>query len=36
VTQQEFIETVAHVAFCSGWPNAFTAISVAEEVFPTC
>jgi 4-carboxymuconolactone decarboxylase len=33
VTQDELIETITHLAFYSGWPNAVTAISVAKEVF---
>jgi 4-carboxymuconolactone decarboxylase len=33
VTQDELIETITHLAFYAGWPNAITAISVAEEVF---
>jgi 4-carboxymuconolactone decarboxylase len=33
VTQQEVVETITHLAFYAGWPNAVTAISVAREVF---
>jgi 4-carboxymuconolactone decarboxylase len=33
VTQEESIETITHLAFYAGWPNAVTAISVAKEVF---
>jgi 4-carboxymuconolactone decarboxylase len=33
VTQAESIETITHLAFYAGWPNAITAISVAKEVF---
>jgi 4-carboxymuconolactone decarboxylase len=33
VTQDELIETITHLAFYAGWPNAMTAISVAKEVF---
>ncbi len=33
VTQEELIETITHLAFYSGWPNAMTAITVAKEVF---
>lgn len=33
VTQDELIETITHLAFYSGWPNAMTAITVAKEVF---
>ncbi|HJX29215.1 MAG TPA: carboxymuconolactone decarboxylase family protein [Thermoanaerobaculia bacterium] len=33
VTQDELIETITHLAFYSGWPNALTAITVAKEVF---
>ena len=33
VTQDELIETITHLAFYAGWPNAMTAIAVAKEVF---
>lgn len=33
VTQEELIETITHLAFYSGWPNAVTTIGVAKEVF---
>ncbi len=33
VTQEELIETITHLAFYTGWPNAVTAIGVAREVF---
>ncbi len=33
VTQEEIIETITHLAFYAGWPNAVTAIAVAREVF---
>jgi 4-carboxymuconolactone decarboxylase len=33
VTEAELIETITHMAFYSGWPNAVTAVSVAKEVF---
>ncbi len=33
VTQEELTETITHLAFYAGWPNAVTAISVAREVF---
>lgn len=33
VTQEELIETITHLAFYSGWPNAVTAIGVARQVF---
>jgi len=33
VTQEELVETITHLAFYSGWPNAVTAIGVAKEVF---
>ncbi len=31
--QDEIIETITHLAFYAGWPNAVTAIGVAKEVF---
>ena len=33
VTEEELVETITHLAFYSGWPNAVTAIAVAKEVF---
>ncbi|MGJ5817541.1 (R)-mandelonitrile lyase [Paludibaculum fermentans] len=33
VTQEELIETITHLAFYAGWPNAVTAIGIAREVF---
>jgi len=33
VTQEELIETITHLAFYAGWPNAVTAIGAAREVF---
>jgi len=33
VTQQELIETITHMAFYAGWPNAVNAIAAAKEVF---
>ncbi len=33
VTLEELIETITHLAFYAGWPNAVTAIGVAREVF---
>jgi 4-carboxymuconolactone decarboxylase len=33
VTEAELVETITHLAFYAGWPNAVTAVSVAKEVF---
>jgi 4-carboxymuconolactone decarboxylase len=33
VTQEEVVETITHLAFYAGWPNAVSAIAVAREVF---
>ena len=33
VKEQELIETITHLAFYSGWPNAMGAIMVAKELF---
>lgn len=33
VTEEELIETITHLAFYAGWPNAVSAIQVAKEVF---
>src|SRR6266581_5566437 len=33
VTEEELIETITHLAFYAGWPNAVTAIGVAKEGF---
>ena len=33
VTQEELTETITHLAFYCGWPDAVNAIAVAREVF---
>jgi 4-carboxymuconolactone decarboxylase len=33
LTEEELIETIMHLAFYAGWPNAVSAIGVAKEVF---
>lgn len=33
VTLDELVETITHLAFYTGWPNAVTAIGVARELF---
>jgi 4-carboxymuconolactone decarboxylase len=33
VSQKEVVETITHLAFYVGWPNAVSAIAVAKEVF---
>ena len=33
VTLEELVETITHLAFYAGWPNAVTAIGVARELF---
>jgi len=33
VKEQELIETITHLAFYSGWPNAMSAIMIAKELF---
>ena len=33
LTQAEAGEVITHLAFYAGWPNAFSAVSVAKEVF---
>jgi 4-carboxymuconolactone decarboxylase len=33
VKQEEVVETITHLAFYAGWPNAVSAIAVAKEVF---
>jgi 4-carboxymuconolactone decarboxylase len=33
VTEEELVETITHMAFYSGWPNAVSAVAVAKEVF---
>ncbi len=32
VTEQELVETITHLAFYAGWPNAVSAVAVAREV----
>lgn len=33
VSKEEIVETITHLAFYSGWPNAVSALAVAREVF---
>lgn len=33
VTENEIVETITHLAFYAGWPNAVNAVAVAREVF---
>lgn len=33
VTEEELVETITHLAFYAGWPNAVTAVSIAKDVF---
>jgi 4-carboxymuconolactone decarboxylase len=33
LTQPEAAEVIAHLAFYVGWPNAFSALPVAKDVF---
>jgi 4-carboxymuconolactone decarboxylase len=33
LTEEELVEAITHLAFYAGWPNAVTAVSVAQEVF---
>jgi 4-carboxymuconolactone decarboxylase len=33
LTQTEAAETIAHLAFYAGWPNAMSAVAVAKDVF---
>ena len=32
VTEQELVETITHLAFYAGWPNAVSAVAIAREV----
>jgi 4-carboxymuconolactone decarboxylase len=32
ITKEEVVETITHLAFYAGWPNAINAIQVAKEV----
>ncbi len=32
-TEEELIEAIIHLAFYAGWPKAFSAMSVAKQVF---
>jgi len=32
-TEEELIEAITHLAFYAGWPKAFSAMSVAKQVF---
>lgn len=33
VTEAELVETITHLAFYTGWPNAVTAVGIARDVF---
>lgn len=33
VTEEELVETITHMAFYAGWPNAVTAVAIAKDVF---
>ena len=33
VTQEELIELITHLAFYSGWPTAYTALTIARRTF---
>lgn len=33
VTEEELIETITHLAFYAGWPNAISAVAIAKDVF---
>ncbi len=33
LTQEEAAEVITHLAFYAGWPNAFTALPVAKDLF---
>ena len=33
VDEKEIVETITHMAFYAGWPNAVTAVGVARDVF---
>jgi 4-carboxymuconolactone decarboxylase len=33
VTQEELVETITHLAFYVGWPNAMSAVNRAKELF---
>lgn len=35
LSNDEIVETLTHLAFYTGWPNAITAAGVAREVFST-
>jgi 4-carboxymuconolactone decarboxylase len=33
LTKDEIVETITHLAFYAGWPNAMTAVTIAKELF---
>jgi 4-carboxymuconolactone decarboxylase len=33
LTQAQAAEVITHLAFYAGWPNAFTALPLAKDVF---
>jgi 4-carboxymuconolactone decarboxylase len=34
LSEAELVEAITHLAFYGGWPNAVTAMAIAQEVFP--
>ncbi|GMA08161.1 4-carboxymuconolactone decarboxylase [Tetragenococcus halophilus subsp. flandriensis] len=33
VTKEEIVEVITHLAFYTGWPKAWSAFSLAQEIF---
>jgi 4-carboxymuconolactone decarboxylase len=33
LSEEELVETIMHLAFYSGWPNAVAAVAFARDVF---
>ncbi len=33
LTQEQAGEVISHLAFYAGWPNSFSALPIAKEVF---
>ena len=33
LTQEQAAEAITHLAFYAGWPNAFSALTAAKDVF---
>nr|WP_275432159.1 carboxymuconolactone decarboxylase family protein [Staphylococcus sp. ACRSN] len=33
ITKEEMVEVITHLAFYNGWPSAWTAFNIAQEIY---